>query len=461
MRRPSLTAVLTPAVLVLLTALAACTPTGDDEPETGAPAESIESAEGAPPPATGAATPAGESTPPHPSGLAALTPPGGPNHALADLFPPEQAAGSMLDLAWRLYPALAEDANFVFSPFVISTGLASVVSAAEGQTAEELAVALRFPPDRVLLPKGFSIVTGAVPTDPSPERAGFLAANALWGRRGLAFTTDFLTRARDDYGVQASVLDFSTPGQAGNAIAAWTTSHAGIPFPILPPALLDREDVLALTGQAAFRGHWLHPFIPRQSGVKPFWVTPDDSVGVPMMRTVDAMRYTWNWVVDVVEIPYVGAQLDLVAFLPRDRDGLPQVEAWLPDSLDAWLSRLEERHVDLMLPRVRIESGFALTGMFRALGAERVFDPNLAELGDMVEEGGAALTTAHHGASFDLNEQGSGVADTSPHAAERLQGVRSNLFVFFHADHPFAFLLRDRAYGTPLLVGRFTKPPGE
>lgn len=122
--------------------------------------------------------------------------------------------------------------NLVFSPASISLALAMAYAGAAGDTAAEMATALRFslPPER--LHPAFNALdlalaargAGALGADGGPMRLRIV--NSAWGERTYVFRGDYLDTLAINYGAGVNLVDFiGAPEQARRLINDWVAQQ--------------------------------------------------------------------------------------------------------------------------------------------------------------------------------------------------------------------------------------------
>ena len=188
----------------------------------------------------------------------------------------------------------------------------------------------------------------------------------------------------------------------------------------------------------------------------------------PLMHGTEVIRYQERDGYQAVELEYRGCDVTMLAILPRERNGLGDLERKLSaEMLRDCVSRLNRREVAIHLPRFRITWGTEdLTDPLRTLGMRLAFS---AEQADFSGVNGVAQPSAEalhaslilHKAFVEVNEEGTEAAAATAMALE----VRSAAAPaptppppVFRADHPFFFVIRDRVTGAILFLGRVTDP---
>jgi len=121
---------------------------------------------------------------------------------------------------------------------------------------------------------------------------------------------------------------------------------------------------------------------------------------------------------------------------------------------------LEQRDVHLLMPRFKLESSYGLNDPLKHLGMRQAFNAGGADFSGLVESGKLAeplyISLVLHKAFVEVNEKGTeAAAATIVAVAARAAPIRQQPFVpTFRADHPFLFVIRDKATGLVLFLGK-------
>jgi serpin B len=392
--------------------------------------------------------------------------------AVRPIAAPPAAASSAADLealvggntafAVDLYRVLAkEPGNLFCSPLSISTALAMTYAGARTATEIEMAAALRFALPQERLHGAFAELDRRMSAVQARDRFTLRAANGLWLQTRFPFLESYLGLVKADYGAELRAADFVGAAEAARReINAWTQERTdGRIRDLVPAGALNPSTVLVLVNAIYFKAAWEDQFETGATVDAPFRVSPERDAVVPMMNRTGALAYRENELAQVVELPYGGGGMSMVVVLPRAPDGLAELEAALTaEWLEEWTSGLGERRVALSLPRFRVERGFSLNRALGSLGMRRAFGD--ADFSGMVEGGGVFVSEVLHKAFVDVDERGTEAA-----AATAVVGMMLSMAwdapetpVVFRADHPFLFLIRDRATGSILFMGRVADP---
>jgi serpin B len=307
------------------------------------------------------------------------------------------------------------------------------------------------------LHRAFATLDQAVTRDGRRRGCELYTANALWGQRGERFLPGFLHLVRENYGGGLEEVDFRNAAEeARQTINAWVEQQTRSKIKdLIPPEVLTPATTLVLTNAVYFKGKWSQPFAKRLTRQEPFFVARDRSVDVSMMHAEESFRYAEDPDVQVLELPYEGDTLSLVAILPRTKDGLPHLERNLSaHRLSRWVGQLESKEVGVSLPKFRLTKEFKLSKELTSLGMIQAFSTK-ADFSGMNEQHDLHISEVVHKAFVELNEEGTeAAAATGVVIAKPAARAETT----FRADHPFLFLIRHVPSGSILFLGRVGDP---
>jgi serpin B len=357
--------------------------------------------------------------------------------------------------AFDLYAKLrAEKGNLFFSPYSISAALAMTYAGASGKTADEIAEVLHFTLPQEQLHPAFASLAAKLRGDTKKEGCQFRIANRLWGQTGYTFLPKFLQITRDDYGAELAQLNFRRMEEARQTINTWVEDQTEKKIKdLIGEGILNRATRLVLTDAIYFMGNWDNPFESDKTHDASFHITADKQITAPMMHQSSLFPYGMVDGTQILELPYVGKHLSMVVLLPKELDGLANLEKQVSaETLRTWTSGLREQEVKVYLPKFKVVSDFRLDAVLQSMGMPLAFSPH-GDLSGMDGKHDLYLRAVVHKTLIDVNEVGT-------EAAAGTGGEVGALFEppIFHADHPFLFLIRDNRIGTILFLGRVMNP---
>ena len=364
------------------------------------------------------------------------------------------------EFALALYQKLrTEEGNLFFSPYSISAALAMTYAGARGNTQVEMAQALHFLPDQEQLHPAFAFLRARLGDIGRKGQVQMSVANALWPQKGYALLKEFLALTKQYYGVLVTAVNYGDAETARGTINAWVEKRTGAKIQeMIPRGLLDATTCLILVNAIYFKGNWASQFDQGLTGDAPFWITPAEKVQVPMMSQTIEFGYREGDGLQVLELPYAGDDLSMVVLLPREIDGLAELEGRLTvDNLNTWTAGLWQTEVQVFLPRFEISFPFRLDDALKSMGMADAFAN--ADFSGMDGTKSLYIGAVLHKAFVAVNEEGTEAAAATA-VFMKAKGLPLPAPTF-RADHPFVFLIRENSTGSILFLGRVVNPaPG-
>ena len=365
--------------------------------------------------------------------------------------------------AFDLYSKLAgqEEGNLFFSPYSISSALAMTYAGARSTTAAEMAQTLHFTlPQEQLHPA----MGGLIGDFSGGQREGcqLNVANRLWGQEGSDFLPEFLDTTREHYGAELARVDYiGHTEQARETINQWVEEQTEEKIKnLIPEGILSSDTRLVLTNAIYFQGDWKYQFDKQLTQDAPFAVSPGQQITVPMMHQTSRFNYADLPQCQILEMPYDGEDLSMLALLPKEVDGEAGLDEWLTaDTLDECLDQLYSTNVHVFLPKFQMTTQFKLKEQLEALGMPEAFSDS-ADFSGMTGQRDLKISEVLHKAFVQLDEEGTEAAAATAVIMDRTTtsvGGPPPLPVF-RADHPFTFMIRDNSTGSILFLGRVTEP---
>jgi len=373
----------------------------------------------------------------------------------------ESLAGGNTAFALDLYARLkSADGNLFFSPYSISTCLAMSYAGARGDTAAQMAQTLHFDTNQNQLAAEFSELQGQLNKEQEKKGIELNIANGLWGQEDHLFLPAFLDIAQQSYGANLKQVDFRTHADtARTGINDWVDSKTkGKITDLIQPGVLGSATRLVLVNAIYFKGQWANEFGKHNTTNAPFSVTSTRKLQVPLMNLTADFKYAEVEGLQLLELPYVGDDLDMVVLLPRDVDGLKSLENLLNEqTLEHWLTQAREQKAEVFLPQFKLTAQFSLAKPLGEMGMTDAFSPR-ADFSGMDGERDLYISAVVHKAFVDVNEEGTEAAAATGTVMRMSAVMRPRPTPIFRADHPFIFLIREIHSGSILFLGRMVDP---
>jgi serpin B len=360
----------------------------------------------------------------------------------------------------RLYRELAaEPGNIFVSPTSLAGAFGPVAAGAQGETRASIGHVLELPNDDAALHQDLGGLLRLLESD--REGARISIANALWLMKGFPVKPAFVAVAKNSYDAEVESFDFRNGAAAAERINDWVDRKTKGRIPkLIEPDSLDEMTALVVTNAVHFLGDWMIPFNASNTQPQPFHLPDGTTRNVPMMFGKRFHRYAETGEVQLLELPYKGDRLSMVAILPKERPALGAME----EALDArrlgdWLRQLDAApptQVRVHLPKVEFRTSYQLVEPLKAMGMGIAFQPHQANFRG-IGDTDLFISQVVHKTFLRIDEKGTEAA-----AATGIEVEVTNAPAVppptFRADHPFLVLIRDNSTGAALFLGRIADP---
>ncbi|XP_036914083.1 serpin B6-like [Sturnira hondurensis] len=367
--------------------------------------------------------------------------------------------------ALRLLRKLGEDnsKNVFFSPMSISSALAMVLLGAKGNTAAQMVQALSLSKSGGAgedVHQGFQSLLTEV------NRTGtqylLRTANRLFGGKSYAFNSSFKDSCHKFYQAEMEELDFfKAAEEARTHINSWVAKKTeGKITDLLSPNSVNADTHLVLVNAIYFKGNWDIQF-KKETKERLFKISKNEEKPVQMMfkSSTFKMTYIGEIFTKILVLPYVGKELNMIIMLPDENVDLEMVEKNLTyEKFIEWTrpDTMDEKEVDVSLPRFKLEENYDLEDVLRSLGMTDAFEPATADFSGMSPVRDLFLSKVVHKSFVEVNQEGTEAAAAT--LALIVIGCASFPTNRFCADHPFLFFIQHSKTNSILFCGRFSSP---
>ncbi|XP_028593697.2 plasminogen activator inhibitor 2-like [Podarcis muralis] len=390
--------------------------------------------------------------------------------------------------------------NILFSPWSISSVMATLYLGAKGHTAEQIAEVLHFNKSgrsetahAMRHPRVYSKMEELLNNPciaiqkPSPKTSSnihsrflelsqeinkptkhFLlrSVNQLYADKSVPFQKEFILSMKKYYNAEPQTVNFQeTAEEVRKEINSWVEHQTeGKIQNLLNEGSIDSLTQLILVNALYFRGNWAKPFKKQDTTQQPFRLNKRTSKPVKMM--FQHGNFNWNYIKEVktqiLELQYVNNDLSMFILLPDDitddTTGLEMLENKLTyEALSKWTSpeEMEEIEANVYLPRTQLEDHYELKRALTSMGITDAFTVGQANFTAMSEKRNLILSQVFHKCFVDINEEGTEAAASTGATIDGRSTAGATLFA---ADHPFLFFIRHNETKSILFWGRFCCP---
>ncbi|XP_047625442.1 serpin B13 [Phacochoerus africanus] len=291
---------------------------------------------------------------------------------------------------------------------------------------------------------------------------GLKIANRLFGEKTYLFLQKYLDYVEKYYHASLEPVDFvNATDESRKKINSWVESRTNEKIKdLIPDGSLSSSTKLVAVNVVYFKGQWDREFEKENTKEEEFWLNKSTSRSVLMMtqRQLFGFMVLEDLQAKILGIPYKNNDLSMFVLLPNDIDGLEKIiDKITPEKLIEWTSpgHLEERNVDLCLPRFEVEDSYDLEAVLEAMGVADAFSEQEASYSEMFSLSGLRAQKFLHRSFAEVTEEGiEAAAATGVGFAVTFAPGYEN----FHCNHPFLFFIRHNESNSILFFGRFSSP---
>uniref|UniRef100_A0A674NF21 Serpin B6 n=1 Tax=Takifugu rubripes TaxID=31033 RepID=A0A674NF21_TAKRU len=332
-------------------------------------------------------------------------------------------------------------ANIFYSPFSISSALAMVLLGARGNTAAQMSEVHHSNPAADDVHVSFSQLLNELHKENAPYALS--VANRLYGEQSYQFVEDFLGSTKKHYRAELESVDFRAAAETSRSnINSWVEKQTeGKIKDLLAKGIVTGDTRLVLVNAIYFKGNWDKQFKEKATRDATFHISK---------------------VTVVLELPYVGKELSMLIFLPKQIEdsttGLEKLEKLLTyDNFMEWTrpEMMKEVEVQVGLPRFKMEEKCNMKNILVSMGMVDAFDVAASDFSGMSPANDLVLSEVIHKAFVEVNEEGTEAAAATGVVFTLLCAVFPQNF---YADHPFLFFIRHNPSRNILFAGRYCSP---
>jgi serpin B len=370
-----------------------------------------------------------------------------------------QVSAGNLSFCADLYRSLSvSEDNIFFSPYSISTALAMTYAGARRNTQKQMAKTLYFSTDPMKLHIGMAGLRETLLTEAQKHGYDLSISNTIWQQKNYRILREYGNLLEKYYRSQIYPVDFEKDTEnvrirINRLVEEQTREKIK---DLLKPGDVTALTRLILTNAIYFKGLWETEF--QESGTEDadFFLSDGNKTTVPMMHQKGHFGYLETESLQILELPYSGRAISMIVLLPKEKNGLPDIEKHISaDNLKKW-TPMSQRQVIVYLPRFKAASQFRLNDVLSSMGMPDAFSLPPADFSGISGKRDLFISDVVHQAFIEVTEKGTEAA-----AATGVVMSRSSIPApppVFRADRPFIYMIMDNAAGTVLFFGRLANP---
>lgn len=176
------------------------------------------------------------------------------------------------------------------------------------------------------------------------------------------------------------------------------------------------------------------------------------------MFVKDKFNYAETKDVKILEMPYKGGQLSLIAILPNKREGINEIGNVIKKGKLLEITR-QPQEVRVWFPKFKFSERYKLNEVLANLGMKKAFDMKDADFSGITGRKDLFISGIFHKAFIKVEEKGTEAAAATAVVME-LKSAPPPIGKVkeFRADHPFLFCIQDNSTGSILFIGKVNRP---
>nr|CAB63097.1 serine protease inhibitor (serpin-2) [Drosophila melanogaster] len=341
--------------------------------------------------------------------------------------------------------------NLISSPLSVEIALSMAYMGARSKTAQEMRNVLKLPDDKKEVAAKYKDLLSKL--EGREKVATLSLANRIYVNKKFQLVPSYNQMVKDSFMAEAEAIDIVDPNKASSIVNNWVDNQTrGKIKDLVSSNDMSKMELIVLNA-IYFKGQWEYKFNPKLTKKRNFRVSDQKSVPVEMMSLFQSFRAAHDSELGakIIELPYRNSSLSMLIFLPDQVDGLSELEK----KIVGFKPKLSKMDVTLRLPKFKIEFFAQLNKILVAMGIQDAFEKS-ADFKDLVENSNVHVKKVIHKAFIEVNEEGAEAAAATALLFVRLSVPMPSSQMVFNADHPFAYVIRDRE--TIYFQGHFVKP---
>jgi len=367
---------------------------------------------------------------------------------------------ALADFAVNLYKNISaqereQDKNQIISPVSVALALALLENGADGNIRKQLQQQLteNGGTDEVLsvyraLEKNIEI---------HDEKTRLQIANAIFLDKKTQLKQEYQQSTERCLEAKVQQEDFQSQlEQTRQQINKYISDKTESKIPeLIKKGTLNTDTAIVLANAIYLKASWDQAFNKTQTKQSKFYRQgqEQDPQDVTFMNAEGQYCHSQDDKLEVVELRYTKGQLSMYVLLPKQRDGLKELEQRLNgEQLRSIISRLTRRKVQVQLPKFGIRSPQDLKQPLSKMGLQNLFNGQ-ADLSRLSEEK-IQISQAIHEAYIKIDEDGTEAAAATAIAGFKAVHPSREDPTPFVADHPFLYTIVHNPTGAVVFIGR-------
>nr|CAI5869940.1 unnamed protein product [Callosobruchus analis] len=283
-----------------------------------------------------------------------------------------------------------------------------------------------------------------------------VSANKVYISDNYEVKETFNYTSLQKYNTTVEAVDLEKPEKVSLLINEWVEDQTNGKIQNLIDTNELRAATIILVNVIYFTATWAKPFRLKNTSKEKFYVSKGNHKEVLMMKM---SRHTANFwhskelEMKFLQLPFTNENFTMTFILPDAKDDLS-----LQEPIDKYINHKEfsMRKVHINIPKFSTEIGLDLVPFLKKVGIKTLFSSS-ADLTGISPKKGLSVSSLQQKVLIDVTEKGvEATSATYGIMNKMLQSVDVPEEVEdFIADHPFLFVLREKATHMIIFIGQF------
>ncbi|VDO22221.1 unnamed protein product [Brugia timori] len=339
----------------------------------------------------------------------------------------------------------------ILSPLSVSTALFMIYLAADKETKQQLQNVLGGTAKKAEVRKYFAHLLAVIDARKN-ENYTLNIANRFYVQQGFSVKESFARVLRFYYGETLHSFSNEQSQQVAQEINNWVSQKTNRKITeLITAGDINKNTKMLLLNAIYFSGTWETQFDDMNTHDEIFHISQHETKNVSMMTLQSEFPYYEDHSVQVIKLPYIGEEVEMVFILPKIRFGLQNVLRNLTGrDLLSYISSATPNDVSLKLPKFRLEGKMDLKETLQKIGIEDAISET-ANFRELTNDAISVGNIMHRG-FIEVNEKGTEAAAATVLELEGRILTTSD----FIADQPFLFAIVQNLK-TVLFAGQFSQ----
>ncbi len=352
--------------------------------------------------------------------------------------------------------AIEPDKNLMISPLSLSQALLMTYNGAAGDTksAFEETLFLNNLTAEEINQAQKDLVESLLEVDPGITIS---IANSIWCKEGLSVKPEFITVNQNYYDaeVREELFDQNTI----DLINSWVNNKTNGKIDEIIDSI-DPLTVMFLINAVYFKGNWKFEFSEENTVDNDFYLSNGNTIETPFMNQEVTANVMYHDIFQMLELPYGRGNYSMLILLPGDGKSIHDIiEELDTENYDEWLLNLQERNVEVSIPKFKFKYEKKLNDLLKPMGLSVAFDPDNADFSNISEALELYISKVKHKTFIEVNEKGTEAA------AVTIVGINTTsadpTYPKFIVNKPFLFVIREKYTNSILFMGKVEDPSKE